>query len=442
MEAQTRKFEGTKAYEEEKARLTKVVAGKPRIKFETYSAAELEKQEFPEPKFAVPGIIPEGLSILAGAPKLGKSWFALNICLAVACGGKALGSIDVEQGEALYIALEDTKRRMKKRIADLIGDDPFPPGLSITHVSPKLTDGLEAEIEAWLIEHPGARLIVIDTLQRARRHIENRQQTYAGDYAEVAKLQELASKHGIAILVVHHIRKMVSDDPLEMVSGTFGISGGADSVLILRRSRGATDATLSVLGRDIEEQELALNFTHGAWDVIGAAQEYAMSNERRDIITILRKAGRMYPRELAEALDKKPGAVRVMLLRMTEEGQVSVDDKGRYFISLDMSNSSNACNSSNSSNACNGGSVTALHPYASHPEREKLKQNQLPLSSVTGVTLPKVTPLVRNSPVSSAPSATNATGVTGVTANYQNSRELSALGARTVGKTNGDVTRS
>ena len=83
---------------------------------EAFSAADLLALTLPEPKWAVAGLLPAGFSVLAGKPKLGKSWLGLDIALAVALGGVALGSIHVSQGDVLYLALEDTTRRLQTRI--------------------------------------------------------------------------------------------------------------------------------------------------------------------------------------------------------------------------------------------------------------------------------------------------------------------------------------
>lgn len=303
---------------------------------ETYTAAELENEEFPEIRWAVQGLLPEGLTFLVGSPKIGKSWLALDIALAVACGGKALGSIDVEQGPVLYCALEDNKRRMKKRIGALLGErEHFPPLLQITHFSPRIGDGLETAILAWLAQHPEARLVIIDTLARVRRRRGRNADSYQDDSDTIAVIQTIATEHNIAILVVHHDRKAEADDVLATISGTFGLSGSADGAMVLKRSRGTADATIFVTGRDIEnEQEIALRFINGAWLYMGSAEEYAITKERQDILSLLQNGDALAPKEIAEALGKNGSAIRRLLSKMTEDGQVKVNDAGKYFRSI------------------------------------------------------------------------------------------------------------
>jgi hypothetical protein len=302
-------------------------------RLETYTADSIEHEVFPDPKFAVPELLPEGLTFLAGAPKIGKSFLALNIALAVAAGGKALGSIAVSQGDVLYLALEDTKRRMQKRIKTLIDPDPFPPRLHLVHNSPKLSQGLEAAVSAWLSEHPAARLVVIDTLARIRKQWGKHADAYAEDTQAAEQLQKVAFHHSVCTFVLHHVRKAEALDPLEMVSGTFGLTGGADAVLVLKRSRGQTDATLNITGRDIEEAELALNFSNGAWDLIGPAEEYALSQTRLEVIQLLKQAKEpLRPKIIAVELGRSEASLKMLLSAMVEDGQVRQTDRGLYTV--------------------------------------------------------------------------------------------------------------
>src|SRR5262249_3528333 len=144
----------------------------------SWTAAELVAAEFPEPRWAVPGIIPEGASLLAGGPKLGKSWLMLNLAIAVASGGRALGRIRVDKGDVLYLPLEDTARRLRDRLIAILGNEPPPDGLTLELECPRLPDGGADHIEAWIAEHPAARLIIIDVLVRVRGKVSERANAY------------------------------------------------------------------------------------------------------------------------------------------------------------------------------------------------------------------------------------------------------------------------
>lgn len=319
----------------------------------TFTAVDLMNQDFPEPKWIVEGLLPEGLTLFAGPPKIGKSWLALSLCVATASGGHALGKIPVERGEALYVALEDTPRRLQSRLKMMLVDEPAPEGLHLATKWDRLDEGGLEMLEAWLLGWPKCRLIIIDTLQRLRPPQQGNRGLYEQDYNALVYLKTLADQCGVAIVVVHHLRKGSSNDPLEEVSGTTGLTGAADTIWTLRRDRGCMDATLFSTGRDIDEAETALRFDKslGLWTLLGNADEYRTTHERHQVIEVLRQVGEpMRPKEIAEALGKTSGSVRILLTRLIDEGSIKKTGYGRYAITTNGSNGSNGSNSSNSSN--------------------------------------------------------------------------------------------
>jgi hypothetical protein len=136
--------------------------------------------------------------------------------------------------------------------------------------------------------------VVVDFLKRVRplaRSAKNRS-VYDADYEALESLQSLASEYGVAILVVHHTRKLAAVDPVDEVSGSTGLSGGADGILVLKRDRGRADAYLHITGREIEEEaELALRWDAdlASWALVGDADEYRVSNERQQLLQALEK---------------------------------------------------------------------------------------------------------------------------------------------------------
>jgi hypothetical protein len=319
----------------------------------TFTAVDLMKREFPAPKWIVEGLLPEGLTLFAGPPKMGKYWLALSLCVATASAGHALGKIPVERGEALYIALEDTPRRLQSRLRMMLNSEPVPQGLHLATQWLRLDQGGADQLENWLLGMPKCRLIIIDTLQRLRPPQQGNRGLYEQDYATLAYLKSLADQCGVAIVIVHHLRKGSSDDPLEEVSGTTGLTGAADTIWTLRRDRGCMDATLFTTGRDIDEAETALRFDKslGLWTLLGNADEYRTTHERHQVIEVLRQVGEpMRPKEIAEALGKTSGSVRILLTRLIDEGSIKKTGYGRYAITTNGSNGSNGSNSSNSSN--------------------------------------------------------------------------------------------
>ena len=300
---------------------------------EIVSAAALMALELPPVRWAVPGIVPEGVTLLAGKPKLGKSWLALGLAVAVSCGGVALGTRRVERGEALYLALEDNERRLQKRLGKLLQGEDAPEGLHVATAWPQIDEGGEDALERLCVERPDLRLVVVDVLKRVRPRTSRYQSIYDADYESLQALHGLAAGHNLAVLCVHHLRKAGADDPLDEISGSTGLSGAADGVLVLKRDRGRGDAYLHVDGRDIEEPaELALTWDAetAGWTLAGDAEEYRMSKSRAEVIEVLARYGEpMTPTEVADALGKSFNSVKQRLWQMSKDGQLSASD-GRY----------------------------------------------------------------------------------------------------------------
>ena len=198
------------------------------------SLAMLESKCFTSIKWIVPEFILEGLTIFAGKPKIGKSWLMLGVALGVARGTETLGKL-VDKGDVLYCGLEDGERRMQSRVAKILG--PAIKGWPANFIFRYRLDALDAGgldyIEKWLVEHPKRRLVVIDTLGKVRGAKRRDEEQYQYDYRMLGELQELATRYRVAIVVVHHVRKSDAEDVLDTVSGTTGIAGAADSVMVL-----------------------------------------------------------------------------------------------------------------------------------------------------------------------------------------------------------------
>ncbi len=210
--------------------------------------------------FAVEGLLAQGLFILAGSPKVGKSWLALELCLAVAKGEK-LFDRNTTQGSALYFCLEDSYPRIQSRLYELT-DEPSDK-LYFSLKADTIGSGLEEQIIKFKSEHDNLRLVVIDTLQMVRNETES---SYGSDYAEIVPLKALAEQLGITIVLVHHLRKAADSDPFNMISGSTGLSGATDGQLVLKKDRRCGgQAVLYATGRDIEDRELSLTRQGARW---------------------------------------------------------------------------------------------------------------------------------------------------------------------------------
>lgn len=298
------------------------------------SAKQILATEYPEQRWAVKNVIPEGTTFIAGPPKLGKSIFSLNIALAVAEGGKALSYFDVERGAVLYLALEDSERRIQKRLRQLVTREPSD-NLEVVTKWPRLNMGGIEAIEEWTRrKRDDARLLIVDTfkmLRPLRLGNNNHANTYDIDYEDVSPLTEFTIENHIALLIVTHTRKLFADDPLATVSGSFGLTGAADGVLVLSRQRNNKKATLTVIGRDVEEQELALEFSPDifSWAVIGDSRSVKRNDEREEILALLKDSAEpMPPRDIADLLGRPAGTIRMRLLRMRRDGELAIFDDG------------------------------------------------------------------------------------------------------------------
>lgn len=304
-----------------------------------YTAVDLLGRDLGDVRMVVDGLLPEGLAILAGKPKLGKSFMAVGIGIAIALGGITMGEIPVDDGEVLVLALEDNERRLRKRLIGLLGDDAPPARLYMETRWPREDEGGVAVLDSWLGLHPDCRLVVIDTLAKFRpKGVDAK---YSGDYAAIEGLQELAGKHGICILLITHYRKQFSDDWLDNVTGTLGIAGAADTVLGLERPRGTAgqaSAILHVTGRDIEEKDYALKMDGltGQWRILGDADEYQMGLEMARLVKVLRE--NMAPlkvNDIATRLGKTRKATHMLCSRGTASGHVKNYGGGMYGLPLE-----------------------------------------------------------------------------------------------------------
>lgn len=256
-------------------------------------------------RFFISSLLPQGLHILAGAPKAGKSWLALWLCLQVA-KGEPVWEYPTVKGTVLYLCLEDSYARIQSRLFDITDD--APPSLYFTILANGIGAGLEEQIGNFVKEHPDTSLIVIDTLQKVRS--TSNENAYAGDYRDLGVLKAVADRFGIAILLIHHLRKQLDDDPMNMVSGTTAITGAVDSSFVLKRDRrGSDQAALICDGRDIEYRELKLAFDKAAhlWRLVSDSLEDPESTMDRTVSLVSgfmkgRESFSGTPTELAELL--------------------------------------------------------------------------------------------------------------------------------------------
>lgn len=249
----------------------------------TNGKALLELEVAPT-KYIIADLLPVGLHLLAGSPKIGKSWFALWLCNQVASGEK-VWQFETLGCPTLYLSLEDTLDRLHLRLSSITEA-----GCEDAYFATKADslDGLlTAQLEGFIKTHPDVGLIVIDTFARVRESSE--QVSYAGDYGEMGKFKEIADKHRLAIVLVHHLRKTKDSDPINMVSGSTGLIGAVDGIYILEKgNRQESKARLHITGRDMPDMQLQLDFDRetSVWSFEGFLSGETESLDEKLLVTI------------------------------------------------------------------------------------------------------------------------------------------------------------
>jgi predicted transcriptional regulator len=302
-------------------------------RLELYPASNLADMDFPPVRFVVDKVLPEGLSLLVGPPKAGKSWMALDMALAVAGGEVVLGDKNCWQGGVLYLALEDSPRRIKSRIEQLRGGDyAIPESLLLSHKPVKLDEGLCRALVEWVGLSRDPRLVIIDTLQKVRSVKRSVSDLYAEDVETLSQLQEVTKKYAVSILCLHHRRKAPAEDRIDTVSGTLGVPGTVDSILLLDRPRFKREGRLWVTGRDVEEAEYALDVERTfTWRIRGYARRFVgLTQERMEVYKLLEDYGVMSISQIAEMLRKSKESIRQLIRSMLSDGQIRRVDRGMY----------------------------------------------------------------------------------------------------------------
>ncbi|MBI4906594.1 MAG: AAA family ATPase [Acidobacteria bacterium] len=307
--------------------------GRPRPQLETVDALDIFKREFPEPQFLIDDLLPNGVTILAGRPKSGKSWLTLQIAISVACGSPLFGEHKTKQGRVTYLALEEPESRTHHRLKRLINpsecDTPFLQNISFVYRIPPLLAGGKEMLDDHLAAHP-SQLCVIDTLLAI---VQNRssKDVMRSDYTEVNELRKLAERHNTAILLVAHSRKMGADYHVDTVAGTSGVTAACDAIWSLKKK--PEGATLDITGREFEENVIGLRFDTDVpfgWQKTGEGEAVANSEEREEIITLLGDEAPLSPKAIADGLRKNRNTIRRLLQKMYCAGAVVKNSDGRY----------------------------------------------------------------------------------------------------------------
>jgi len=286
-------------------------------------AADLLARDLPPLRWIVPEVIPEGTTVLAAPPKVGKSCLVYQVAVEAAIGGDLLGR-RVKPGAVLYLALEDGERRGQDRLRAALGGRTMPRGrLEVRWDARNIGAGLEDDIGTWLDAHPDAVMVAIDTLGKVRGQSDGRRNAYEVDVQALSKLQDLFRNRPTALVIVHHARKDASDDFLASVSGTYGITGSADTVVVIRRKRLESFGTVLVTGRDVADAEIAVRFESMLWQAAPGVLS-RMTFERSEVLRVLEEADKpLFPKAIGDLIGMERTATQHMVDRLVEAGAVA-----------------------------------------------------------------------------------------------------------------------
>lgn len=248
-------------------------------------ASDLLTAEFDPPEWLIPDVLPQGLAILCASSKVGKSWMAMQMCLAVSKGKEFLDYVTNQAG-CLYLALEDGVYRLQDRLKKLLCKEKSPDNFYLSVKADVLDGGLIKQLDEEFEEHPDIKLIIIDTLQKVRGSVKRNEIAYATDYRELGTLKEYADKRKVCIFLIHHLRKMADEnDVFNMISGSNGIMGVCDTIYIIyKKKRQDENATMFMTGRDIKQQDIVVHFNESKyrWEMVGSAEDEERKRKKRE----------------------------------------------------------------------------------------------------------------------------------------------------------------
>ena len=342
----------------------KVTKKEPDFTFEIKSAADLQKMDIKVPNYIIPDLLPEhGTLLLCGSPKAGKTSLFTYLGLTLSEGWPAFGNIPiVKKYKVLFLALEDTDSRMKRKIEAIYNSEPTKTAWSENFIYllefPNMKQGGLSCLRQ-LIDSQNPDIIAIDTLERfiARGGSES----YSGDYAIATELQNFTKEFKKLFIFLHHNRKAAGNNEVDIISGSYGISGSFDNFWIIQRE--ANKITLSTGGRDLiaEKYSMKYDVDFNTWNIEGKHFEVAKSEAQDQVLNALKNVNEALSiREISETTSVSYETTKTRLSRMHQTGLISKNDKGKYFIA----GSSVTCNQGLESVGITG--IDEVTPHCNH----------------------------------------------------------------------------
>ena len=307
-------------------------------RLESYTAFELSKMQVDPVKWFIPGILPSGLTILAGPPKIGKSFFCWNIAIAIATGGTVFSSIDIQQSHNVsYFSLEDAPALLKERLALL--SDVMPSNLHIVNdMQGKKLDAIGLKTIEQHLDETASDLLILDTWMHVVPDLNIKGTAYDIDYNALIPIQKFAKRRNMGIILVTHTRKAADiDNVFNQIQGSVGMQAACDTLMML--SNGSGSKTLYLSGKRVENKHFAFTTSDGLWKLEGDADEFSRSELRKEIIGHLEEAGDkgLSAGDLADLTGKRDENIRQVLRRMLRDGEIAQPKKRGGYFHIDVS---------------------------------------------------------------------------------------------------------
>jgi hypothetical protein len=291
---------------------------------------DLCQTTFPPTDWIIQGLLPAGLTLLAGKLRTGKSHLARQLAFSVATGQLALDKFPTTRATVLYLGLDDIPRRMVEHAQQQLHACPPPHTFFWQNSWPLLTNGGLNALETWLQQNPTTRLVVIDPLSQLHPHTQKPSQ----NATILSSLKRIADTYHLSILLTHHIRQSNPKDPLSALSNTPELATIPDCVMLMHPNSTDHTTTIHISGYDLEPRTLDLTFdsNDSRWTISpDSFSGYNLTPQRIDILNVLHTAGHpLSPSEIAIALNREPARISRLLYSMVRSGLVHSVETNRY----------------------------------------------------------------------------------------------------------------
>jgi len=297
------------------------------------SGRAIALKDYPPTEWLIEELVPFGLIVFAGKPKIGKSWLALQIALSCAIGTPTFGRLSTMQCGVLYLALEDGEKRIHARQDKMLRGELPPDDIEYVMQWPAGMRGLEC-LGGYLDGHPRCRLVIVDPWAKIRGEPDGRKGVYQQDYQDMGELHAFATQRNICLVLVLHTRKMDASDVLDRISGSTAIQGAADANLVLERKRNEALGQLSVHGRDIiNGGDFAMSWDREScrWTLLGEARQVQKESEQDRVFQFLQEQKEpVTVSEIVDALEMNRSTVKSALNRLAKRGSIYAKRKDAW----------------------------------------------------------------------------------------------------------------